>query len=176
LNIDRKDTRQEKDFFTRDVLDIAENILGCRLIRKIDGKKMGFLITEVEAYRGEEDLACHARRGKTPRTMTMYEKGGILYVYLIYGIHWMLNIVTGESEEPQALLIRGLSGIEGPGRLTKKLEIDQSFNGVDITESDEIWVENNFIPNKVINSYPRIGVEYAGDYYSKIPWRFVLRK
>jgi len=174
LNTKSKKNRVPREFFIRDVLDVAPEILGYKLVQKNQNSITAYSISEVEAYRGEEDLACHARRGKTPRTRVMYETGGVLYVYLIYGMHWMLNIVTGEKNNPQALLIRGLKGVSGPGRLTNALDIDGAFNGLDITSSEKIWVEKNYIENKRVTTYPRIGVDYAGEYYSNIPWRFVL--
>lgn len=118
----RERTRINKDFFARDVLDVAPELLGKKIvIAGSDGNFFSHIITETEAYRGEEDLACHASKGRTARTGMMYMHGGVLYVYLVYGMHWMLNIVTGPTGEPQAALIRGVRGISGPGRVTKTL-------------------------------------------------------
>jgi DNA-3-methyladenine glycosylase len=114
-----------KDFFLHDVLDVAPDLLGKNLvIMTPDGNSTRFIITEVEAYKGAEDKACHANKGRTKRTEIMFHEGGCLYVYLIYGIHWMLNIVTGPANNPQAVLIRGLENYSGPGRVTKLLGID----------------------------------------------------
>lgn len=97
----------DASFFNRDVLEVAPDLLGCTLVRDFgNGNIQRFTITELEAYRGEEDLACHASKGRTPRTEIMYHTGGYIYVYLIYGMYWMLNLVTGSNDEPQAVLIR----------------------------------------------------------------------
>ena len=103
----------------------------------IDGSVSRYMITEVEAYRGIEDLACHASKGRTLRTEIMFQEGGCLYMYFIYGMYWMLNIVTGGKDDPQAVLIRGVEGYSGPGRLTKSLGIDKSYYGEDITVSEQ---------------------------------------
>ena len=95
----------DADFFKRDVLEVAPDLLGKQLLLN----KQSFVITEVEAYRGEEDKACHASKGRTQRTEIMYHAGGVIYVYLIYGVYWMLNFVTGERDNPQAILIRGIN-------------------------------------------------------------------
>ena len=120
--------RLRKSFYQRDVLDVAPELLGKIITRKFDNKTIQrFKITEVEAYRGAEDLACHASKGKTKRTAVMFEGGGLVYVYLIYGMYWMLNIVTGNKNEPAAVLIRGLENISGPGKVGKRLKLDKSF-------------------------------------------------
>ncbi len=174
MNIESGQSRLDRSFYFRDVLWVAEDILGCRMVRKGFENVESYVINEVEIYRGEEDQACHARRGKTPRTEVMYEAGGLLYVYLIYGMHWMMNIVTGEKENPQALLIRGLKEINGPGRITRTLQIDGSLNKEDLVHSDKVWVEKGSVNNKNIIKKPRIGIDYAGDYYRNIPWRYIL--
>jgi DNA-3-methyladenine glycosylase len=166
--------RAGKEFFTRDVLDLAPALLGMKLV--ISGRNTGrrsYILTETEAYRGEEDLACHVRRGRTTRTEVMYHEGGVLYVYLVYGIHWMLNIVTGPKDTPQAVLIRGVRGISGPGRLTSALGIDKSFNGEDLTVSSRIWLEST--PGiRHYKTTPRIGIDFAGPVWKNKPWRFVM--
>lgn len=166
----------QESFFTNDVITVAPKLLGKNIVRKLgntDIKK--FLITEVEAYRGEEDLACHASKGRTNRTEVMYWKGGFVYVYLIYGIHYMLNFVTGEVNNPQAVLIRGVEDISGPGRVGKALEIDKGFNKVSLLNSDTIWVEEtNFQPK--YKCLPRVGIDYAGEYWKNMPWRFIISK
>ena len=164
--------RLSRDFYTRDVLIVAPELVGKTLVRASgNGLLERFIITEVEAYRGVEDLACHASKGRTARTEVMFEHGGLVYVYLIYGMYWMLNIVTGESNNPQAVLIRGLEGYIGPGRLTKKLLIDKDFYGEDLTNSNRLWVEDNDQPANIQTS-PRIGIDYAGEYWASKPWRF----
>lgn len=166
--------RLERDFFTRDVLEVAPSLLSKILaVRLNDHILSRFRITETEAYRGEEDRACHAWRGRTPRTEVMYLEGGRLYVYLVYGMHWMLNIVTGEENDPQAVLIRGLKDCSGPGRVTKTLGIDKSFYGEDLTTSRRIWLEESGITPDY-NTGPRIGIDYAGDYWKSRPWRYVV--
>ena len=106
----------------------------------------------------------------------MYEQGGVCYVYLCYGMHWMLNFVTGSPEYPAAVLIRGSLGVNGPGRLTKHFGIDGSFNKKWISKSSAIWVESSDIHTSKIHSGPRIGVNYAGPVWSKVPYRFWFSK
>ncbi len=168
--------RFQEDFFGRDVLEVIPELLGKYLIRKFDdGTIHKYLITEIEAYRGEEDLACHASKGRTNRTEIMYHDGGHLYVYLIYGIYWMLNIVTGSKNNPQAILIRGIEGFDGPGKLTKHLKIDKSFNGENLVTSDRMWIESNTEKINVgFKTYPRVGIDYAGEIWKNKPWRFIL--
>jgi DNA-3-methyladenine glycosylase len=166
--------RLDRDFFLQDVLEVARQLPGTYLVRKDHGRVERHMILEVEAYRGEEDQACHARRGPTPRTRVMYRSGGLLYIYLIYGIHWMLNIVTGEEHHPQAVLIRGLDKVSGPGRLTRALGIDDSFNGEDLGLSERLWVEDHGAANGRIITRPRVGVDYAGEPWKGKPWRFIL--
>ncbi|HPR61825.1 MAG TPA: DNA-3-methyladenine glycosylase, partial [Prolixibacteraceae bacterium] len=111
-------------FFMGDAVDIAQKLIGKTLVRRFDnGNLLRLAITETEAYRGEEDLACHASKGRTLRTEVMYWQGGVVYVYLIYGIYWMLNFVTSEQDFPAAVLVRGLEGINGPGRVGKALQL-----------------------------------------------------
>ena len=108
-----------EDFFCRDTLIVAEELLGKFLVRKTPDGILAGMITEVEAYDGPLDKACHAHRGKTPRNAPMFGPGGFFYVYFVYGMHWMLNVVTGEAGDPAAVLIRGIQGWDGPGKLTK---------------------------------------------------------
>lgn len=168
------DLRLNREFYTRDVLDVAPDLLGKEMVTFFNGSLAKFIITEVEAYRGSEDKACHACKGRTARTEILYHEGGRIYVYFIYGMYWMLNIVTGTVENPQAVLIRGLGKYNGPGKLTKALGIDRSFYGEDLTTSGRIWVEETGT-RPVINTGPRIGVDYAGDYWKSLPWRFFIR-
>lgn len=182
--------RIKNNFFSKDVLDICPKLLGKTLVRVFpDSKKIKYIITEIEAYKGEEDLGCHASRGKTQRNSVMYEKAGLIYVYLIYGMYWMLNIVTGEKDNPQAILIRGLKNINetksgsknilGPGRVGKILNLDKSFYGEDIGKSKRVWIEDSTkekSPNNKKIKYkrlPRVGIDYAGK-WAKKPWRYVL--
>ena len=163
-----------KEFYTRDVLEVAPDLPGKILVIKLAGGSFGrFRITEVEAYRGSEDKACHASKGRTSRTEIMFHEGGRLYIYFIYGMHWMLNIVTAGNNIPQAVLIRGIEGYYGPGKLTKSLGIDRSFYGEDLVLSERIWVEDSGLLQSVKNG-PRIGIDYAGEYWKSKPWRYFL--
>lgn len=170
-----KSKRLGRDFYTADVLDVAPALLGKLLCRKCeDGEVLKYRIIETEAYRGEDDTACHASKGKTSRTSVMWDKGGTIYVYLCYGMHNMLNIVTGAKGEPQAVLIRGIEGADGPGKLTKKLSIERRHNGADVVFSDELWIEDDgFIPDDISTS-PRIGIDYADEADRVRPWRFKI--
>jgi len=165
--------RLPSGFFTRDVLELAPDLLGKRLVRLINGERNEYLISEVEAYRGHEDLACHASKGRTARTEAMFMEGGHIYMYFIYGMHWMFNIVAGETGIPQAALIRSLQGIQGPGRVSRVLKMDKSFYGESLLTSNRIWLEEG----KKVRHYhtgQRIGVDYAGDYWRSREWRFFL--
>jgi len=164
--------RLTRDFFTRDVLEVAPELIGKTMVVRLpDGETGRFMITEVEAYRGPEDKACHASKGRTLRTEIMFHEGGRLYIYLIYGMYWMLNIVTGEKDNPQAVLIRGLENLKGPGVLTKSLGIDRSFAGENVVSSEKIWIEESGIACE-IKTGQRIGIDYAGDYWKTRPWRY----
>jgi len=166
--------RLQRDFFIRDVLDVAPELIGKNIVvRSGDGIYGRYRVTEVEAYRGSEDRACHASRGRTARTEIMYHEGGRLYVYLIYGMYWMLNVVTGCENDPQAVLIRGVENLPGPGKLTRSFGIDRTFYGEDLTRSDRIWFEDAGV-SPVIKTGERIGIDYAGEYWKTRPWRFYL--
>jgi len=161
-------------FFQRDVLDVAPELLGMKIVRTFPGGKVfETLITETEAYRGEEDLACHARKGMTPRTAVMYNPGGVLYIYLIYGMYWMMNVVTADKGNPQAVLIRGISELIGPGRVSRQLELDRTFNGEDLALSSRIRIEYQG-GERNFTTAPRVGIDYAGEYWMSLPWRFIL--
>lgn len=157
-------------FFRRDVLEVAPGLIGSYLCRLTNDGLIKERITEVEAYRGEEDLACHARTGKTKRTEVMYREGGVLYVYLIYGMYWMLNVVTGKTGQPQAVLIRETEHFKGPGILTREMKIDGHFNGEQLIKSERIWIEKG--DETSFETLPRIGIDYAGDYWKNVPWRY----
>lgn len=164
-----------RQFFLSDAVTVARMLPGMEIVMAADDLPLHYLITETEAYLGEEDRACHASRGRTGRTEVMYLAGGHLYVYFVYGMHWMMNIVTGPEDNPQAVLIRGLSDVTGPGRVTKRLGIDRSFNGEDLTTSERIWIEDNgYRPG--LTSGPRVGIGYAGEPWVSKPWRFIIRK
>jgi DNA-3-methyladenine glycosylase len=167
--------RLTPEFFQRDVLKVAPELLGKTLIRRTENQIIQkYKITETEAYRGMEDLACHASKGRTKRTEVMFQQGGLLYVYLIYGMYWMLNIVTGEKNDASAVLIRGLEKVSGPGRIGKLLQLDKSFYGESLFTSKRIWIENSAMQVKFI-TLPRVGINYAGEPWVSKPWRFMLK-
>jgi DNA-3-methyladenine glycosylase len=166
--------RLPREFFIRDVLDVAPALIGKIMAVKSEAGMIGrYMVTEVEAYRGTEDTACHASKGRTARTEIMYHEGGRLYIYLVYGMYWMLNVVTGSENNPQAVLIRGVESFSGPGRLTRSLGIDRTYYGEDLTKSDRIWFEESSV-KPIIRTGERIGIDYAGEYWRSRPWRFYI--
>ena len=166
--------RLTREFFIRDVLEVAPELIGKSMVISSGNEMFSrFRVTEVEAYRGSEDKACHASKGRTARTEILYHEGGRLYIYFIYGMYWMLNVVTGGEDNPQAVLIRGVESLSGPGKLTRALGIDRTFYGEDLTISDRIWFEDSGIKPK-FKTGERIGINYAGDYWKRRPWRFYL--
>ena len=159
--------RLGKDFFNRDCLEVAPDLVGKVIVRKQEnGEEIRVRITETEAYRGTEDKACHASKGRTPRTDILYRESGLIYVYLCYGIHWLMNVITGEPEQPQGVLFRAGENYCGPARLTKRLGVDKSFNG-------EIWIEDDG-KKFPIRTDRRVGIDYAGEEWASKPWRFIL--
>ncbi|WP_439182793.1 DNA-3-methyladenine glycosylase [Carboxylicivirga taeanensis] len=169
--------RLRESFFQRDVLSVAPELLGKQLVRQYeDGRVHYYTITETEAYRGEEDAACHARKGRTRRTEVMYQSGGVVYTYLIYGLYWLLNFVTGPENHPQAVLIRGVHEVSGPGRLGQLLQLDGSFYGESLVTSQRLWVESGKpIGNAPIELSERIGIDYADKIWRAKKWRFLLK-
>lgn len=169
-----------QEFFNRPTLRVARELLGKYLVRRSAGRRrsreIARMITEVEAYVGPEDRASHASRGMTSRNRVMFGPPGVWYVYFTYGMHWMLNVVTERRGYPAAILIRGVHGIFGPGRVTKFFKIDKRFNGKPASRATGLWIEDRGlkIPLRSIHRSPRIGVDYAGPWKSK-PWRFYLR-
>ncbi|OGG42998.1 hypothetical protein A2841_03740 [Candidatus Kaiserbacteria bacterium RIFCSPHIGHO2_01_FULL_48_10] len=170
------------DFFNRPTLTVAQELLGKFLVRSYRGKTESYMITEVEAYDGEKDLACHAHRGKTARNEVMFRHAGHIYVYFTYGMHWMLNLVTGPRDYPAAVLIRGVESasrqIVGPARLTKALHIDKKLNTKLLSQKSGLWVEDRGvrIPKRSIQKTSRIGVDRAGSVWAGKPYRFVVKK
>lgn len=161
-------------FQQNSAVHIAKDLLGKTLVRKFDdGRKLRSQIIETEAYFGTDDLASHASKGRTPRTELMFGSGGYVYVYLIYGKYWLLNIVTGREETPEAILIRGLTTVSGPGRIGNLLELDRSFYGEDLGTSERLWLEESELKGEVVAG-PRVGVDYASEEWKNMPWRFVL--
>jgi DNA-3-methyladenine glycosylase len=179
-------------FYEQNTLDVARQLLGKYLVRQhSDGTTIGRIV-ETEAYIGPDDQACHASRGRTPRTEIMFGQAGHAYVYLIYGFHFMLNIVTEANDIPAAVLLRAVepsAGVElmqarrgtqplrslasGPGKLCQAFAIDRKLNGGDLC-GDVIYLEDRGEPAPKFVTTPRIGVEYAGKWKRK-PWRFLIR-
>ncbi len=160
-------------FYRRDVLLAAPELVGKIICRRgTDGSVMSGRILEAEAYRGEEDMACHARHGKTARCAPLYEAGGISYVYLIYGLHWLFNVVTGDKGQPQAALVRALAPpLNGPAKWTKAFGITKLQSGLDLIHGEEMWLEDDgFRPP--VRALPRVGIGYAASPWREIPWRF----
>lgn len=164
-----------KETYCLPATELAPLLLGKVLCVKQGDIVKRARITETEAYFGEEDTACHAHKGKTKRTEVLYEDGGLAYVYLCYGIHALMNVISGVKDHPEGVLIRGVEGYNGPGKLTKHLGINLSFNRLSMINSDVIWIEDDgFIPEKILTS-PRIGIDYATPQYRDIPWRFFYK-
>ena len=175
--VERKDlqnaVRLDHTFFHRDCLAAAPELVGKLLVHKTaDGGIIVLSISETEAYRGEEDTACHAHRGRTPRTELLYRRAGTVYVYLCYGIHWLLNLITGEEEQPQGILIRACVEAPGPGRLTKALGITGALNGADIDDCAlSVWDDGRrykIIPDR------RVGIGYASPEDQARLWRYKM--
>lgn len=152
---------------------LAPELLGKLLCRRTDQGILRYRIMETECYYGEEDTACHASKGKTERTKVLYEKGGTSYVYLCYGMHSLFNVVSGKEGHPEAVLIRGVTGYNGPGKLTRAMKIDRTLNGVDMAYSDQLWIEDDgYTPEFV--AAKRVGIDYATEEYRNILWRFIV--
>ncbi len=164
----------KKAFFERPVLEVSRDLLGKQLVRVNEDGVRRLIITEVEAYDGEKDKACHASRGRTPRTDVMYGPAGYWYVYIVYGMHAMLNIVTGDREYPAAVLLRAAGSISGPGRLTRALSVRKDeHNAAPAKPKTGLWIEDGeAVPDVHVKRAPRIGVEYAGD-WARVPYRFI---
>jgi DNA-3-methyladenine glycosylase len=188
----------ERDFYNRPALDVARDLLGCRLVRLQSGARLAGLILETEAYQGEEDLGCHASAGKTPRTSVMYGPPGHAYVYFTYGMHWLLNAVTDTEGSPSAVLIRSIQPVEGsdlmaahrpyralqtgwtngPAKLTQALGINGAFNGVDLCDqANGLWIEpGEGIYDEAVAQTPRVGLNSVPEPWQTIPWRFVVKE
>jgi DNA-3-methyladenine glycosylase len=180
-------------FYNRSTLTVARDLLGARLVRILDGIKLVGIIIEAEAYIGEEDLACHAKAGLTPRTAPMYGPAGHAYVYFTYGNHWMLNAVTEREGFPAAVLIRAIQPIEGvevmmarrngrdtlgPGKLTQAMGITKGENNFNLTETDSgLWIEaGQIIPEKSVTKSPRVGLNKTPEPWLSKPWRFLVKE
>jgi len=187
--------RLKRKFFNQPTLRVAKYLLGKYLVRKIGKNRLVGKILETEAYIGPNDRASHASFGKTERCKPMYDLPGIAYVYFIYGMYWMLNIVTEKKGRPCAVLIRAIEPLKnqndkskikklkefkklgsGPGKLCRWMKIDGRFNGKDLTKSKNLFIvdSNEKIKERQIVSTTRIGVDYAGQ-WAKKPWRFYIK-
>lgn len=164
--------RLGREFFLQDALEVAPELVGKTLVSSLPGaQERRLVITETEVYRGVEDSACHAHRGRTKRTEMLYRPGGAVYVYLCYGIHWLLNVITGPEDFPQGVLIRACEGFEGPGKLTKYLGITGAQNGIDICSSPLLRIEDE---GRMVNitTDKRVGIAYAEEADRERLWRF----
>jgi DNA-3-methyladenine glycosylase len=160
-------------FFDRSAEKFAHNLIGCRLNWNRGEQSDSRVITETEAYLGPHDLASHAARGRTRRNEAMFGPPGTFYIYFVYGMHWMLNVVTGPVDYP--VLIRGVEGIVGPARLTKALAITSTLNGQPASEATGLWFSEGLrSPRKQVMRSARIGVDYAGSVWALKPYRFKL--
>jgi DNA-3-methyladenine glycosylase len=164
-------------FFDRSAEEVARDLIGCRLYWRHGDHIHSRTIRETEAYTGPDDLASHAARGRTKRNEVMFGPPGTFYVYFVYGMHWMLNVVTGPVGYPAAVLVRGVEGIAGPGRLTKALRINGNLNGKAASKEAGVWFSQRSGPMKhKIARSSRIGVSYAGPIWSVKPYRFTLEQ
>ena len=168
--------RLEQSFFQIPAPELAPLLLGKIICRRWGGGVLRARISETEAYYGESDTACHASRGRTQRTDIMYAAGGHAYVYLCYGVHEMFNIVSGSEGFPEAVLIRGVEGYEGPGKLTRHLKINRKFNKVNLGISRELWLEDDDAATPSHTACKRVGIGYADEKDRERLWRFVVSK
>ncbi len=160
-------------FFDRDCLDVAPDLVGKVIVRQLDdGTQTRVRITETEAYRGIEDKACHASKGVTPRTKILFDKPATIYVYICYGMHFLMNVVTEKEGTPQAVLFRCGEKFNGPAKLTKAINVDKSFNGESFIDNARIWIEDDGYKPEITTA-PRVGIDYAGDEWKNKPWRFI---
>ena len=183
----------DRRFYRRHTLDVARKLLGQTLVRTYRNRRISGIICETEAYLGAEDSASHAFRGKTPRNTLMFGPPGFAYVYFIYGMHYMLNVVCEPVDRPAAVLIRAILPLEnrlrmealrqrigkdlsnGPAKLCQALAIDGRFNGWDLTRGKKLWIESRRpVPARHICRGSRIGIAYAGEKARRAPWRLWL--
>ncbi len=165
----------QPSFFDRPADNFARDLLGKALVRRTGRRSEAFIVTETEAYLGPHDLACHSARGRTPRTETMFGAPGTLYIYLVYGLHLMLNVVTGPDGYAAAVLIRSAGHARGPGRLGRALALTTDLNGKAASPTAGLWFEQTQTLPASIIATPRIGVGYAGPKWSRRNLRFTLR-
>lgn len=186
----------ERDFFHRPTLIVARELLGQRLVREIGGRRLSGLIVETEAYIGPHDSASHASRGRTARTEVMFGPPGHTYIYFVYGMHYMLNLVTEPEGFPAAVLIRAVEPAEGleimqsrrqgvkskihltngPGKLCQALAIDKTLHNWDVSLGQKLWLEaGDPLSDSLVASGARIGIAYARSEDQRAPWRFWLQ-
>jgi DNA-3-methyladenine glycosylase len=161
-------------FFDRPADEVARGLLGKAIVRRIGDSVRALTITETEAYLGPRDLACHSALGRTQRTETMFAPAGTLYVYLVYGLHLMLNVVTGPEGFAAAVLIRSAGHAQGPGRLGRALTLTAELNGKPVSLATGLWFEDRETRPRRIRAAPRVGVGYAGPRWSRRRLRFIL--
>ena len=159
------------EFYHRPCLEVAKDLVGKVIV--CNGVRMR--ISETEGYCGEADTACHASRGRTKRTEVLYADAGTIYVYLCYGIHWLMNIITGDAEDPQGVLIRACAEAPGPGKLTKKLGITGQYNRKSILETPDLWIEDDGFRCQILAD-KRVGIGYASQEDQDKLWRFKMGK
>jgi DNA-3-methyladenine glycosylase len=174
--------RLGRSFYAQPTHEVARGLLGKLLVRNIDGQVMRGRIVEVECYVGQDDMACHAAKGRTARTEAMFKQAGFTYVYMIYGMYYCLNIVTEKADFPAAVLVRALEPADnvsgstnGPGKLCRALQITKELNGEDLVKSQHLWVVDDgyVLLEKQVATSKRIGVEYAGK-SADLPWRYYI--
>lgn len=165
--------RLEYAFFHRECPEVARDLVGKLLTRRMPEGELRMRISETEAYCGEADTACHAHKGRTKRTEVLYGSAGTIYVYLCYGIHWLLNIVTGEEGKPQAVLIRACTEAPGPGRLTKAMRITGEWNRKTLWNQDALWIEDDGFRCEILED-KRVGIGYASQEDQDRLWRYKM--
>lgn len=163
-----------RKYYSQPATILAADLIGKILCRRTDAGILKYRIAETECYYSEQDTACHASRGKTERTKVLYEKGGTAYVYLCYGIHSLFNVVTGKEGFPEAVLIRGVEGYNGPGKVTKAMSIDRGLNGIDLVTSKELWIEDDGARPQY-TAAKRVGIDYATPEYRDVFWRYIIQ-
>lgn len=169
----------KQGFYAGDTQTVARALLGKQLCRRLPtGRILRGRICETEAYDGFEDRASHAHKGPTTRNVVMFGLPGHAYVYLCYGVHWMLNFTTREKGYPAAVLVRGVEGVAGPGRTTRHFKIDGQQNNQVLSRVNGLWVEDDGyeVSGALIEAAPRVGVDYAGPEWAAMPWRFNWRR
>lgn len=166
--------RLDYAFFSRPCLAVAKDLVGKVLVRNTPNGLLRLRISETEAYCGEDDTACHAHKGRTKRTEVLYMESGTIYIYLCYGMHWMLNIVTGTVDDPQAVLIRACIDAPGPGKLTKALGITGELNRQHICIQDQLWIEDDGFRCETVSD-KRVGIGYASREDQDRLWRFEIK-